>query len=82
MGTKSGQKGRYICKVGFYDIYAKDSYKPKKQSKFKYAIPDVASTVYNVYHSKKMVEKGFKTKDMAIERAIELLGNKREIYGI
>ena len=27
MGTKTGQRGRYICKVGFYDIYAKDQIK-------------------------------------------------------
>jgi len=42
MATKSGVRGRYICKVGFYDVYAKDSFKPKKESKFKYAKPDVA----------------------------------------
>ena len=36
MATKSGQKGRYICKVGFYDIYAKDSFKPKKDSKYNF----------------------------------------------
>ncbi len=62
MATKSGNKGRYICKVGYLDVYAKDTYKPKKESKFKYAKPDVASTVYNIYHSKKLVDKGFKQK--------------------
>ena len=36
MATKSGNKGRYICKVGFYDIYAKDTLKPAKDSKFKW----------------------------------------------
>jgi hypothetical protein len=82
MATKSGQKGRYICKVGFYDIYAKDSFKPKKDSKFKYLKPDVASTVYNVYHAKKLVEKGYKTKDQAVDVAKNLLGNKALIYGL
>jgi hypothetical protein len=82
MATKSGQKGRYICKVGFYDIYAKDSFKPKKDSKFKYLKPDVASTVYNVYHAKKLVEKGYKTKDQAVDVAKNLLGNKSVIYGL
>jgi hypothetical protein len=82
MATKSGQKGRYICKVGFYDIYAKDSFKPKKDSKFKYLKPDVASTVYNVYHAKKLVEKGYKTKDQAVDMAKSLLGNKSVIYGL
>jgi hypothetical protein len=82
MATKSGQKGRYICKVGFYDIYAKDSFKAKKESKFKFTKPDVASTVYNVYHAKKLVEKGYKTKDQAVDMAKSLLGDKSLIYGL
>ena len=82
MATKSGQKGRYICKIGFYDVYAKDSFKPKKESKFKYAKPDVASTVYNIYHAKKLVEKGYKTKDHAVDMAKFLLGEKAAVYGI
>jgi hypothetical protein len=82
MATKSGNKGRYICKVGYLDVYAKDTYKPKKESKFKYAKPDVASTVYNIYHSKKLVDKGFKTKDLAVNKAVELLGTKASIYGL
>ena len=82
MATKSGQKGRYICKVGFYDIYAKDSFKPKKESKFKFTKPEVASTVYNVYHAKKLVEKGYKTKDEAVDVAKSLLGDKVVIYGL
>lgn len=82
MGSKSGQKGRYICKVGFYDIYAKDSYKAKKESKYKYVKADVSSTEYNIIHSKKLVERGFKTKDLAVQRAIELLGDKKSVYGI
>ena len=27
---KSSAKGRYVCKVGFYDVYAKDNLKPAK----------------------------------------------------
>jgi hypothetical protein len=82
MATKSGQKGRYICKVGFYDVYAKDTFKPKKDSKFKFTKPDVASTVYNILHAKKLVEKGFKTKDDAVTMAKSLLGDKATIYGL
>ena len=82
MATKSGNKGRYICKVGFYDIYAKDSLKAKKTSKYNFAKADVASTEYNVVHAKKVVEKGFKTKDLAIAKAKELLGDKKSVYGI
>jgi hypothetical protein len=83
MATKTGNKGRYICKVGFYDIYAKDSFKPKKTSKYNYAKADVASTEYNLVHAKKVVEKGFKTKDLAVSKAKELLGeNFRQVYNI
>lgn len=73
MGSNGGKRGRYICKVGFYDIYAKDTHKPKKESKNKFIIPDVSSTVYNIYHAKKIVEQGFNTKDLAVNRAKELL---------
>lgn len=82
MGTKSGNKGRYICKVGYLDVYAKDSYKPKKESKYKFVKPDVKSTVYNVLHAKKLVKGNFKTKDEAVQNAIELLGDKRVNYSL
>ena len=82
MATKSGNKGRYICKVGFYDIYAKDTMKPKKDSKYKFTKGEVKSTEYVVYHSKQAIEKGLKTKDLAVVKALELLGPKAELYGL
>ena len=82
MATKSGNKGRYICKVGFYDIYAKDTLKPRKESKFKWLKGEVKSTEYIVLHAKKVIEKGLKTKDMAVTKAMELLGSKKELYGL
>jgi hypothetical protein len=82
MATKSGQKGRYITKVGFYDIYAKDAMKPKKDRRPGSTEVEVGSTVYNIYHSKKLVEKGYKTKDEAVEMAKFLLGDKAVNYGL
>jgi hypothetical protein len=82
MATKSGNKGRYICKVGFYDIYANDTMKSKKESKYKFVKSDVKTTDYVVYHAKKIIEKGLKTKDMAVSKAIDLLGPKKELYGL
>jgi hypothetical protein len=82
MATKSGNKGRYICKVGFYDIYAKDTLKPKKESKYKFVKADVKATDYVVYHAKKVIEKGLKTKDLAVTKAVELLGAKAQLYGL
>jgi hypothetical protein len=68
--TKGQAKGRYICKVGFYDIYAKDTMRVSKERGGK---PQVASTDYVIYHSKKLVDKGFKTKDLAVAKATELM---------
>ena len=80
---KGSVKGRYVCKVGFYDVYAKDNLKPAKESKKKWAIGEVISTDYIIYHSKKLVEKGLKSKDSAVDKAKELLGVKyRDVYGL
>jgi hypothetical protein len=80
---KGSIKGRYVCKVGFYDVYAKDNLKPAKESKHKWSIGEVISTDYIIYHSKKMVEKGLHTKELAVNKAKELLGVKyRQQYGL
>tara|TARA_R110000868_G_scaffold355405_1_gene616920 strand:- start:749 stop:997 length:249 start_codon:yes stop_codon:yes gene_type:complete len=82
MGSKTGNKGRYITKVGYLDVYAKDSFKPKKESKYNFIPADVKSTVYNVLHAKRLVKGDFKTKEEAVQNAIELLGNKRVNYSL
>lgn len=82
MATKTGNKGRYITKVGYLDVYAKDSFKPKKESKYNFVIADVKSTVYKVLHAKRLVKGDFKTKEEAVQNAIELLGNKRVNYSL
>jgi hypothetical protein len=78
MATKSGGRGRYITKVGFYDIYAKDTVKAGKGGK-----EMVTATEYLVYHSKKVAAKGLGTKMLAVDKALELLGDKyRAIYSL
>ena len=78
--AKSSPKGRYICKIGFYDVYAKDS---MKKSSGRGEKMEVSSTDYCVYHSKKLVERGLKTKDLAVSKAKDLLGVKfREVYSL
>jgi len=77
--SKSATKGRYICKVGHYDVYAKDSMRSIKGGDKK----EVSATEYVLYHSKKLVEKGMKTKDLAVEKAKEIMGDKyRAIYNL
>jgi len=69
--AKSSPKGTYQCKVGFYDIYSKQ---PN---------PKGGAIDFTVYHAKKIVEKGIKTKEEAINKAKELLGTKyRAVYGV
>lgn len=82
MSTKSGNKGRYICKVGYLDIYAKDTMKPKKQSKYAFTKGEVKTTVYNVLHAKKIALGNLKTKDDAVTKAIELMGENAKLYGL
>lgn len=82
MGTKLGNKGRYITKIGYLDVYAKDSFKPKKESKHKFKKADIKETVYNILHAKKLVKGNFKTKDEAVQHAIETLGDKRINYSL
>ena len=67
---KGQTKGRYICKVGFYDIYAKDTMRNSKERGGK---QEVASTDYQIFHSKKTIDKGFKTKDLAVSKATEMM---------
>jgi hypothetical protein len=77
--VKGSTKGRYICKVGFLDVYAMEAI--KKQSG-KGDNKEVASITYQVVHGKKIKERGLKNKDMAVEKALELLGDKRLNYGL
>ena len=65
--SKGNTRGRYICKVGFYDIYAKDQMKSGRESH------QVKNTEYVIYHSKSLKEKGFKTKDLAVVKATEMM---------
>lgn len=83
MATKGNSRGRYVTKIGFYDIYAKDSFRPKKDGMKKYAKPEVSGTEFNIYHSKKLIQKGLKLKEQAIEKAKQLLGKEYQlVYNI
>lgn len=83
MATKGNSKGNYVTKVGFYDIYEKHSFRPKKDGSSKHDKPEVSGSEFNIYHSKKLIQKGLKMKTQAIEKAKELLGKEyRTVYNI
>jgi len=77
--VKGSTKGRYICKVGFLDVYATDA---MRKQPGRGDNKEVASTTYQIVHGKKIKERGLKNKDMAVEKALELLGDKRINYGL
>ena len=56
MATKSGNKGRYITKVGYLDVYAKDSFKPKKELNPKIWVKEGNSYVLNSEVREKLLE--------------------------
>jgi hypothetical protein len=67
---KGTTKGRYICKVGFLDVYATDS---MRKSPGRGDNKEVASTTYQILHGKNIKERGFKTKDLAVAKATEMM---------
>lgn len=81
MSAKSGYKGRYITKVGYLDIYAKDTHK-RGSERGKFANPQVESTQYVIYRGKKLLKTDLKTKNEAVEVAKTLLGDKAINYGL
>jgi hypothetical protein len=76
---KGSTKGRYICKVGYLDVYAVDSIRKQPGRGDK---KEVGSTTYQILQGKNIKERGMKTKDIAIEKSLELLGDKKLNYGL
>ena len=67
---KGTTKGRYICKVGFLDVYAADAMRKQPGRGDK---KEVGSTTYQIIHAKNIKERGFKTKDQAVAKATEMM---------
>lgn len=67
VNTSTAKRGNYLCKIGFLDIYQKIIYKGEGKNK------QISSRDIAVYHAKKMLVNGFKTKEAAIEKASELM---------
>ena len=68
---KGSTKGRYICKVGFLDVYATDVMRKQPGRGDK---KEVASTTYQIVHGKNIKERGFKTKELSVNKATEMMG--------
>lgn len=77
--TKATTNGSYICKVGFYDIRRKTTERKAGRGNK----TETASSEFVILHGRKFIEGGFKSKEKAIEKAKELLGESfRKVYNL
>jgi hypothetical protein len=75
-------KGRYIRKVGYLDIRAKDTHK-RGEARGKWAKEPVGSTELVIYHSKKQLVNGLKNIEEAVAKCKELMGpEKCKLYNL
>jgi hypothetical protein len=71
---KASSKGKYVVKVNLHDIYVLATSKPDTTKKHGY------STGYDfrIYKNGKLVEKGLKSKEDAVAKALTLVPTKQK----
>ena len=70
---KTSSKGKYIVKVNNHDIYVLATSKPDTTKKHGYSM----TFDYRIYKNGKLVEKGLKSKDAAVAKALTLSPTKQ-----
>ena len=71
---KPSSKGKYVVKVGLYDIYVLSSSKPDTTKKHGYSM----TYDYRIYKNGKLVEKGLKSKEAAVEKSLTIVPSKQK----
>ena len=71
---KPNSKGKYVVKVGFYDIYMLATSKPDSTKKHGYSM----SFNFQIFKNGKLVEKGLKSKEAAVAKALTLVPTKQK----
>jgi hypothetical protein len=71
---KVSSKGKYVVKVGFYDIYMLATSKPDSTKKHGYSM----TFDFRIYKNGKLVEKGLKSKDAVVAKALTLVPTKQK----
>jgi len=71
---KVSSKGKYVVKVGFYDIYMLATSKPDSTKKHGYSM----SFNFQIFKNGKLVEKGLKSKEAAVAKALTLVPTKQK----
>ncbi len=70
---KASSKGKYVVKVGHNDIYVLATKKPDTTKKHGYSM----TFDYRIYRNGKLVEKGLKSKEADVEKALTLSPTKK-----
>lgn len=70
---KASSKGKYVVKVNHNDIYVLATSKPDTTKKHGYSM----TFDYRIYRNGKLVEKGLKSKEAAVEKALTLSPTKK-----
>jgi hypothetical protein len=70
---KASSKGKYVVKVNLHDIYVLATSKPDTTKKHGYSM----TFDYRIYKNGKLVEKGLKSKDAAVAKALTLSPTKQ-----
>lgn len=71
---KASSKGKYVVKVNNHDIYVLATSKADSTKKHGYSM----TYDYRIYKNGKLVEKGLKSKESAMEKALTITPKKEK----
>jgi hypothetical protein len=71
---KPSSKGKYVVKAGLNDIYVLATSKPDTTKKHGFSM----TYDFRIYKNGKLVEKGLKSKDAAVAKALTIVPSKQK----
>jgi hypothetical protein len=71
---KTNSKGKYVTKVGLYDIYVLATSKPDTTKKHGYSM----TYDYRIHKNGKLIEKGLKSKEASVAKALTIVPSKQK----
>ena len=71
---KPSLKGKYVVKAGLNDIYVLATKKPDTTKKHGYSM----TYDYRIYKNGKLVEKGLKSKEVAVAKSSTIVSSKQK----
>jgi hypothetical protein len=72
---KASSKGKYVVKVNLHDIYVLATSKPDTTKKHGYSM----TFDYRIYKNGKLIEKGLKSKEAAVDKASTIVPSKQKV---